>query len=275
MRYSQSDDPNLPPVQSGEHPHHYDPNQPRVPPGHEGGGRWTSGGYTPESKVQFALRGPSGSGLLPIALQRAIEAGILSLYAHLSRYNSRYYRTVLEAQAREYAREGAPGGEFSDKPVRVLTQPQVQKTCKQLEIVQGLIDTAVLNAKQIGAPMSANQYGTEVHWQVATAIGKMDPRFIAELSLRKMAEEGASAEEIEEARRGGIKYGTKGSIRVDVLERADEETVCVYDIKTGNAGLSHARFLEILANVRSIYGGAKRIIITEVRPTDPWRPNPR
>lgn len=123
--------------------------------------------------------------------------------------------------------------------------------------------------------MSASQYGTEVHWRVATAIGKEDPNFIAELSLRKMAEEGASEAEIKEARKGGIKSGTKGSIRVDVFENAGERTVCVYDIKTGNAGLSHARFLEIVANVRSMYGDATRIIITEVRPTDPWRPNPR
>jgi hypothetical protein len=123
--------------------------------------------------------------------------------------------------------------------------------------------------------MSASQYGTEVHSRVARGIGTHNPNFIAELSIIKMAEEGASEEQLKKARSGDIDYGTKGSIRVDALESKDEDTVCVYDIKTGNAGLSHARFAEILANVRGIYPNTKRIIITEVRPTDPWRPNPK
>jgi hypothetical protein len=272
LRHLYHDDPSRSAFDQGDQTHHYNPNQPRVPVGHHGGGQWTDGSYGPETKVQLALAGPRR---FPIAIQKAIEAGLLGLYAYLSRYNSRYYRTVIEAQARGFYREGAPGGEFDMKAVQVLTQPQVNDACKKLGTVQELTDNAVAAAKAKGEPMSASQYGTAIHQQVASAIGNKNPSFIAELSLVKMAEEGATEEELEKARKGGIKYGTEGSIRVDVLERKDEDTVCVYDIKTGNAGLSPARFAEIFLNVRSAYPDAKHVIITEVRPTDPWRPNPK
>lgn len=272
MQHPYQDDPNQSAIDHDGDRRHYNPNQLRVPAGHQKGGQWTDGNYGPETKVQVAF---AGRGPLPIAIQRAIEGGLLALYAYLSRFNTRYYRTVIEAEARGIYREGAPGGEFDMKNVQVLTQQQVNDTCKKLEKVQELTDRAVAAAKANRAPMSPSQYGTAIHQWVATAIGKKDPNFIAELSLVKMAEEGASAEELENARKGGIKYGTNDSIRVDVLEHKDEDTVCVYDIKTGNAGLSSARFAEIFVNVRSAYPDAKHIIVTEVRPTDPWRPNPR
>jgi hypothetical protein len=272
LRHAYHDDPSQPTFDQGDQTHHYNPNQPRVPAGHHEGGQWTRGSYGPQAKVQLAF---AGRGPLPIAIQKAIETGLLALYAYLSRLNTRYYRTVIEAEARGIYREGAPGGEFDMKRVQVLTQQQVKGACERLEEVQGLTDKAVAAVKAAGQPMSASQYGTEIHTRVAKAIGTADPNFIAELSLVKMAEEGASEEELKMARKYGIKYGTPGSIRVDALERKDEDTVCVYDIKTGNAGLSHARFAEIFTNVRSKYPDAKNIIITEVRPTDPWRPNPK
>jgi hypothetical protein len=67
-------------------------------------------------------------------------------------------------------------------------------------------------------------------------------------------------------------YGIKNSIRIDVFEKRDKQTVCVYDIKTGRSGLSPARRADILAHVHGTYPGATHIIIAEVRPTDPWRP---
>jgi hypothetical protein len=270
LRHPYQDDPTI--DHDGDR-NHYNPNQPRVPAGHQNGGQWTDGNHEPDTKVQLAFAGP---GPLPIAIRRAIQGGLLALYAHLSRLNTRYYRTVIEAEARGIYREGAPGGEFDVKNVQVLTQQQVKNACKRVGEIQDLTDSAVTTVKATGKPMSASQYGTEIHTQVANAIGMAaDPNFKAELSLVKMADEGASKEELERARKYGIKYGTPGSIRVDALERRDEDTVCVYDIKTGNNGLTHERFAEIFANVRSAYPDAKHIIVTEVRPTDPWRPNPK
>ena len=67
----------------------------------------------------------------------------------------------------------------------------------------------------------------------------------------------------EEARR----YGEFRSIRVDVLENVGNGTVCVYDIKTGDRGLSISRMDEIALNVNRLYPGTQRVIVIETRPT--------
>jgi hypothetical protein len=79
------------------------------------------------------------------------------------------------------------------------------------------------------------------------------PDLRAELSVMKGLEEGKG-------------YGMKGTVRVDVYERASEETVCVYDIKTGWRGLSLPRMAEIAAKVFEMYPETKHIIVTEIRP---------
>jgi hypothetical protein len=61
-------------------------------------------------------------------------------------------------------------------------------------------------------------------------------------------------------------YGRKDSIRIDVLEKVSDGTVCVYDIKTGQRGLSAARTSEIATNVFKAYPGTQRIIVSEIRP---------
>jgi hypothetical protein len=40
------------------HPHHYDPNQPRVPKGYDGGGLWTDGKERELSKLRLKFAGP-------------------------------------------------------------------------------------------------------------------------------------------------------------------------------------------------------------------------
>jgi hypothetical protein len=103
--------------------------------------------------------------------------------------------------------------------------------------------------------LTAAQYGTLVHSDIKLQVDALgDPTFRAEVPHLKGVEEEQT-------------YGTKGSVRVDVLERRDEATVCVYDIKTGRSGLSVARFGEIASTVLSAYGPVQRIIITEARPT--------
>jgi len=61
-------------------------------------------------------------------------------------------------------------------------------------------------------------------------------------------------------------YGTRASIRVDVLEYIGNGTVCIYDLKTGNAILDPKRMFEIAKKVFAGYGiNVERIIVTEVR----------
>lgn len=220
-------------------------------------------------------------------IQKRLEAGLLALYEQYSRYNNDNQRTVLEVEARGFFRKGAPAGEFDKNGLKILTQQQVNNTCGQLARVQELTDKAVAAVKTSGEPMSLTQFGTAVHQYVAQAIkGRNNPSLPtydenfrtlrAEISYVKMEEEGVNMKkELERMQKEGTRYGTTGSIRVDVLEHKNDSTVCVYDIKTGDSGLSPARFAEIFANVRSVFPDATNIIITEVRPSDPWRPNLR
>jgi hypothetical protein len=62
------------------------------------------------------------------------------------------------------------------------------------------------------------------------------------------------------------RYGQRGTIRVDVLEKASEDMVCVYDIKTGNAGLTLARIKEIIGSVFKHFKSINKIVIAQVRP---------
>jgi hypothetical protein len=78
------------------------------------------------------------------------------------------------------------------------------------------------------------------------------PDFRAEVSLLKT----------EETRR----YGARGSIRIDIYEKTTSDTVCVYDIKTGDEGLLWGRSFEIAGRVQRSFGFARRIIVTEIRP---------
>jgi hypothetical protein len=94
---------------------------------------------------------------------------------------------------------------------------------------------------------------------VADGINNLeDKNYRAEVSLQKMREEGVFRE--------SLRYGEKGSIRIDVLEQTPEGAVCVYDIKTGESGLSPRRIAELGLTVARVYGVPTRLIITETRP---------
>lgn len=80
-----------------------------------------------------------------------------------------------------------------------------------------------------------------------------DPNFVAEQSFLKS-----------EAAAQNLKNG-KDTIRVDVLENVDNQTVRVYDIKTGARGLSLPRTTEIAREVFGHLKTAQRIIVTEIR----------
>lgn len=287
---------------------HYDPNQPRVPAGHHDGGQWTGEG----SGLLNAIVGPRGgdgnagiaqlgSLLAPgdlgasrleqltagtqvheafapgfvdprrLIIQKTLEAG-LALFTWLSARNSRQRQAIIEfkTHGHEYARDGAPGSQFELKAVRLLAKEEIGKVCEKLDDVQDLTDRAVSSTLLHRGEMSPTQYGTAIHTYVSHAIGKADPNFKAEESLLKLQEEIKENGIVYSAK--WTDYGIKNSIRIDVFEKRDEKTVCVYDIKTGRSGLSLARRASILAHVHGTYPDATHIVIAEVRPTDQWRP---
>ena len=222
---------------------HYDPNQPRVPAGQEDGGQWMRESDAHHPPAQPVFLDPR---------QRAL-GGLLALFAWLSLRNTPDQKSIIVFQARDFHRLGKH--EFDVENVGVLTKDEVDSVCRRLQQVQSFTDMAVRKWKPSRSFLTATQYGTLVHSDIKLQVDRLrDPNFRAEVSHLKGVEEEQP-------------YGTKGSVRVDVLEKRDEATVCVYDIKTGRSGLSAARFAEIAGTVLSAYGPVQRIIITEVRPT--------
>jgi hypothetical protein len=223
---------------------HYDPEQPRVAKGHEGGGRWTRDGDR-AFKVAFLEPG------LPVP---SIDLGLLlDLFRARSTRNGPNSQAVIEFKASDYQ----PTSEkvLDTGTVVQLNRREVEAACKRLEKVEEFTDKGVEEANKnlIRGP---REFGTAVHSYVNQQIKNMkDPNFRSEVSYLKMKEEKV--------------YGTPGSIRVDVLEQRSDRTVCVYDIKTGKSGLSTARLGEIAKNVYGAYPETNRIIITEVRPAEP------
>ena len=234
----------------------YDPDQPRVPAGQPTGGQWTSGSDA-ESDGADGLDGllelvraplaPGGGGIL---------TGLTAIFLGLSQWNSDSSTAILEFSAREFE----AGSEASIDPsfVSVLSRDQVDAYCPRHGEVQERTSRIAREEKEKGYFTSPQEYGTLVHKRLADEINgpggrnePIDPNFRAEVSLLKSDEE---------------RYGRVGTIRVDVLERVDERTVCVYDIKTGRRGLSIARMNEIATNVNVLYPGTHRIVVIETRP---------
>ena len=101
--------------------------------------------------------------------------------------------------------------------------------------------------------------GTAIHKEVEREIngpGKepKDPDFRAETSLLDSKLE---------------RYGAKDTKRIDVLENTRKEaTVCIHDGKTGKRPLTFSEMRKLVAAAHSFYPGTKRVIITEVRPSE-------
>jgi hypothetical protein len=216
------------------------PDQPR-----DDHGRWTDGGAGHESTVQPAFFDPRRE-----IARKAIEAAV-ALYTWLSARNGSGRRAVIGFTARDY-RPSETGGTDLDF-VGQLDRDKVDAACPRLAEVQERTDLAAATVQRERGDLRPAQYGTAVHTDLKGQIDDLkDPNFRAEVSFLK--------------ERDDVRYGEKGSIRIDVFENVGNGTVCVYDIKTGQAGLTMPRTAEIATNVFNRYPATQRIIVTEVRP---------
>lgn len=133
-----------------------------------------------------------------------------------------------------------------------LTREETDIACPRHGEVQSRTDEAADTVRREGNYFTAAQFGTAVHKNLESQIKALDdPNFRAEVSISKTREE---------------TYGTRGSIRIDVLENVGNGTVCVYDIKTGHSALSAARSAELVGTIFSRYPDTSRVILIEARP---------
>ncbi|MEZ5850503.1 MAG: hypothetical protein R3D68_07625 [Hyphomicrobiaceae bacterium] len=208
-----------------------------------GSSRWTDAGPEPEATLQpvFDPRG--------YAVTKTIEAAAV-LWVWLSTRNDADGSAVLAFKADDYRAGEAPA--VVPSWVGRLTRHETDAACPRHPAVQSRTDAAADAVRREGNYWTAADYGTKVHKNLERQIKFLDdPNFVAEQSMSKNDFEN---------------YGTPGSIRVDVLERVGNGTVCVYDIKTGRRGLSAARSAEIVGTVFQRYSGTRRIVLIETRP---------
>lgn len=211
---------------------------------------WTAKGPKPQPILTPVFRDPRTT-----AIERAVQAG-LTLYGWWMSSKKADEEIVFGFNAYELQ----PGSEtLPPFWVGKRTREEVKKACKRLKHVQDATDEAAVQSPKARFQTNAVR-GTAIHVKVRDAvIAQHDPNYKAEESILKSRAE-APAEL--------TKYGRKGSIRVDVLERRSDDVVCVYDIKTGRSLLTRARYLEILGEVASAFPTAKRIIVVQVKPAE-------
>jgi hypothetical protein len=133
-----------------------------------------------------------------------------------------------------------------------LSERETRQAGPRIVEAQAYTDTAAHSIRR-GDYKNAANYGTAVHTLVKRQVDALeDPDFRAEISFEK-------------SKVADVNYGTKNSIRIDILEMAPNNTVCFYDIKTGKAGLTPKRIREIQTNVAKAFGGIRPIIYVEMR----------
>jgi hypothetical protein len=204
---------------------------------------WTENGPVSAPGVQHVFD-PGGG-----AIVAGITAGIV-LYNWMSARNDDSGAAVLAFKANEYG----PGEEpkLDVAWVGRVTRDQVDAACPRHGEVQDRTDAAAIQAQREGNYVTAQQYGNEVHKLLEYDINRL-------LDKDLRAEVAVSKSELTET--GRVKH-----IRVDVLENVGNGTVCVYDIKTGDRGLSQPRSMEIAREVYRNYKGIVRIVVIETRP---------
>lgn len=212
----------------------YSDNQPR---GLDG--RWVNAGARAAAAV--ARRIPAV----------AIALAAYEFYERLSQLNSDKQQAVAVFNSREY-RPGEPGS-LTLTQVGVLTREETQNACPGLVDVERMSQQATRDSEDNRPDLRQPYRGTDIHKRMSESVkNDASGRFQAEISFLKS--NGADA-----------RYGTRGSVRIDVFENLNNGTICVYDLKTGTARFDPERGLEIAATVYKQYRAAKRIVITEVR----------
>lgn len=207
----------------------------------------TRSGVQPEAFFQSVRSGRS----LQQGIARAIEAAV-TLFTALSKRNSRDGTAIFAAPASEYV----PNQDRTLPPIWVgrIDQADLDAACPRNGEVQAILDAAAAAVKASGNYTSPQDFGNKVHAMSAGTVRSMrDPNFIAETSYVPNP-------------KGDNRYGARGTLRLDLLEQSVPLTVCIYDHKTGDRGLTPRRAVDLAAIVQHHFPGTQRIIVNEVRP---------
>jgi hypothetical protein len=211
---------------------------------------FTAQGAEPEARIQ-----PARSGVLATAAAAVTErtaAAAMAILSALSRQNDRYGTAALGLTATGFLPKGR--SDFDTAWVGRLSRERLDAACPRAGEVKAIADEAADYVRSQIEGLSPQEFGNRVHLRIRDQINSQrDPKFVAEISLSRTGDQNPS-------------YGTLDTYRLDVLEQTRLDTVCVYDHKTGVAGLSARRIDQLVSVVERNYPGTRRIIVIEVRP---------
>lgn len=274
----------------------FDPNQPRVPAGNgETSGRWSAEGSSnqiafmdnrgPLNRFEPFVggRGSGGSTIgagvgVGLALPRMfkkpeefptplpLDEG-LATFNRLSRQNNPRQQPIILFRPKDWGSvdESKPIETRLKSGVQLVTEDEIKRYCPEFDQVQQLADKA---AEITGSRLkysSAATWGTAMHVNMKMLVEEdpNDKHLYAEESFVKYREE---VGDNPTRYLGGARYGEKHSIRIDTRGKVINDTVCVYDLKTGNKGITIPRAIEIYESVRRNIQPTPEVRIVEVNP---------
>lgn len=208
---------------------------------------WTPSGPEPDSTVQPAFA--------PLVAAPTIVTGGAVLFGWMSPLNGIDGRqAVMGFNVREYQPGDATNGKLDLSYSGRVSNEEAELACQRWPDVRELTDRAANAAGSPDLYPSRAIYGTAVHSRFKNYMDeRYEPYFKAEQSFLKEVSEGAGE--------SSARYGYPGSIRVDAYEYRQDGTLCVYDLKTGKAGLSDRR-AELLANAANWASGRSDVCLS-------------
>ncbi|UJW86474.1 hypothetical protein [Devosia sp. SL43] len=149
----------------------------------------------------------------------------------------------------------------------ILTKEQVSQFCPHAAEVQGFIDLAAAEWAPLAPTMRPFVLGTNIHM---TAKRRLEAAKLANPVFygNMFAEVSLDLQEVDDPEDTGVTYGTAGSTRLDVLELVSSVMGCVYDYKTGRAGLTTAQIMKIIRVWNNRFPGVP-VVILEMRQNRP------
>jgi len=207
----------------------YSPAQPRVPAGNPDGGQWTS-----EGGSNVALNGTTDGNSKP-------NSG--TQYAALD--------TGIRTDATENENRGEPDPRYAmttvhdESPMVTGNQRVDETTAKLTAVLVHIVDNL-----ETWPGLTPQAYGRLVHEEFADEV-------------RAAVLPGIAYNDVETTWPAGWSYGSLDSVRTDVVLHDDDGTIiAIYDVKTGQSGLTPARIADLLAGT----GAPPDTWVIELRP---------
>lgn len=135
-----------------------------------------------------------------------------------------------------------------------LTAEQAAQTCKLLPEVQTLTNEAAAKMSVMRLTATPQNFGIAVHAEVHRQITMR--KLLSPVQYGNVHPEmSISAGGLTSIDDDDVYYGQVETSRLDVYERVNANTACIYDVKTGRRGLSLSRTTDLVSRTTNIPGG--------------------